>query len=49
MTGAGFGTNSSLVDVLLGDKSCNVEIVNNEVIQCVTRSSSTTHRVDNLG
>ena len=49
VTGAGFGTNSSLVNVQLGDNPCDIEYVTNDLIQCVTRTSSITHHVDNLG
>lgn len=49
VTGAGFGTNSSVVSVLLGDNPCDIEYVTNNLIQCVTKTSSITHYVYNLG
>jgi plastocyanin len=49
MSGSGFGDDSSLVHVLLGDVSCRVEVVSNNVIQCMTKSSAKTHYVNNFG
>lgn len=49
MSGAGFGANSSIVSVLLGDMPCKIESVMDDSIQCVTKSSAATHKVDNLG
>ena len=49
MSGSGFGDDSSLVHVLLGDMPCDVEVVGDNSIQCVTKSSAKSHHINNFG
>ena len=47
ITGGGFGTDPSQIEVLLGDHPCNVEVMADSLIRCVTSSTTTTHIIDN--
>lgn len=49
VTGSGFGDNSSLVEVDVGDVSCDVESVTNNQIVCLIADSGKVHDVTNLG
>ena len=45
--GQGFGTDSSQIEVLLGDKPCKLEELSDSLIRCITPSTVTTHTIDN--
>lgn len=49
VTGTGFGTNDSLVDVSVGDFDCDVESVSNTEIVCLIGHAGRVHEVTNLG
>ncbi|XP_071944840.1 fibrocystin-L-like [Antedon mediterranea] len=47
--GSGFGTNTSLVDVLFGRVTCDITHLNDDLIKCTSRSSGVVHTVTNQG
>lgn len=47
ISGEGFGTEPSLIEVLLGDHPCNVKEMSDTLIRCVTSPATTTHIIDN--
>ncbi|XP_033119893.1 fibrocystin-L-like [Anneissia japonica] len=49
ITGSGFGSNASLVDVNFGHVPCKVMSVEDELIECISGSSGTVHEVTNQG
>ena len=49
ITGTGFGTNDSIVDIKVGDSACDVETVANTEVVCKIASAGKTHAVTNLG
>ena len=49
ITGAGFGTNESLVDVSVGDFTCDVDSVQNTQIVCQIENMAVVHPVTNQG
>ncbi|XP_052805044.1 fibrocystin-L-like isoform X2 [Mya arenaria] len=49
ITGVGFGTNESLVDVNFGDIDCEVDTVTDTQIVCETSTATKTHIVTNKG
>ncbi|XP_033119895.1 fibrocystin-L-like [Anneissia japonica] len=49
VTGSGFGTNMSLVEVLFGHVPCKVSDVTDDQIMCISGSSGVVHEVTNQG
>lgn len=49
ITGSGFGTNDTLVDVSVGDVECKVETVTDTKIVCEIADAAKTHQVTNKG
>ncbi|XP_071946022.1 fibrocystin-L-like [Antedon mediterranea] len=49
ITGSGFGTNTSLVDVSFGFVTCDITDLNDDLIQCTSGSSGVVHTVTNQG
>ena len=49
ITGTGFGTNTSLVDVDVGNFDCVVSTATNTKINCQIGNAGTIHEVTNLG
>lgn len=49
ITGSGFGTNDTFVDVMVGDFQCDVESVTNTQIVCLIEKAGKVHQVTNLG
>lgn len=47
--GVGFGTDADLVSVMLGEVNCEVTSISDSEIECVTESTSKTHKIDNSG
>ena len=47
ITGSGFGTNVSAVEVSFGSAVCDVFSVSDTTINCTTRSSSAVHYITN--
>ncbi|XP_053372863.1 fibrocystin-L-like [Mercenaria mercenaria] len=49
VTGTGFGTNATLVDVNVGDVECEIDTVTDTQIVCDITNAATTHSVTNKG
>ena len=49
ITGLGFGTNDSLVEVDVGDFMCDIHDLSNSQIICQIEEAVTVHSVTNLG
>ena len=49
ISGLGFGSNSSKVEVEVGDVSCDIETVTNTQIVCLIAAAGKVHSVTNLG
>lgn len=49
ITGSGFGTNDSLVDVNVGDLQCDVKSVTNTQVLCDIEQGGQIHRITNKG
>ena len=49
ITGLGFGTNDSLVEVDVGDFVCDIQDLSNSQIICQIEEAVTVHSVTNLG
>ena len=49
ITGLGFGTNVSLVEVDVGDFMCDIQDLSNSQIICQIEEAVTVHSVTNLG
>ncbi|KAL4228553.1 Fibrocystin-L [Mactra antiquata] len=49
ITGTGFGTDTSLVDVDVGDIDCEISDLTNTEIQCIIGDAGTVHYVTNKG
>ena len=47
--GAGFSSNTEDVHVTVGGVTCDLQSASFEKLECVTRSTSATHYVDNSG
>lgn len=49
VTGQGFGTNTSLVEVMVGSHACTVDVLSNTELTCRVDYTGTTHTVTNQG
>ena len=49
LRGNGFGTDSDMVKVKMGNRSCEVNTVTDEQIECVTTDARRQHTIDNQG
>lgn len=49
VTGQGFGTNASLVEVMVGSHACTVDVLSNTELTCQVDYTGTNHTVTNQG